>query len=216
MTQETTIFEKYKELKEKHPKSLLLFRVGDFYEAYDEDATKAGKILGVTVTRKLSSKVKGSDGLALKIAGFPYHSLDTFLPKLIRAGERIAICDDLNEVTEKCSPSIPGAETNMCEEIKASEDIDTLKAQHKREIEELKSKLQEQERSNLDVVQRIISESIKALKGELPDTLAEYFYSSLGKLEVIKMKNNLNYRLTKNEINYLIGEASNSQNKQKQ
>ena len=86
----------FNELKAKHPDAILLFRIGDFYEAYDEDAVKAGEILGITVTRKFNSKDKGSDGHALKLAGFPYHALDTYLPKLIRAGVRVAICDQLD------------------------------------------------------------------------------------------------------------------------
>lgn len=191
---------------------MLLIRVGDFYEAYDEDATKIGEILGITVTRKLNSKEKESDGHALRLAGFPYHALDTYLPKLIRAGLRVAICenhDGKSIVTEQVSD-----ESKTNEKSQPSENIDTLKAQHEKEIEDLKAKLHEQECRNLDVVQRIISESIKALKGELPTILAEYFYNSLGKLEVIKIKNNLSYRLTTDEINYLIGEASKSQNKQ--
>ena len=83
-TEETAmspIMKQYNELKEKRPEAFLLFRVGDFYEAYDEDAVKAGEILGITVTRKFNSKDKGSDGHALKLAGFPYHALDTYLPK---------------------------------------------------------------------------------------------------------------------------------------
>lgn len=102
------------------------------------------------------------------------------------------------------------------EESQPSESIDTLKkeiADLRAECAELKAKLQEQECRNLDVVQRIISESIKALKGELHHTLAGYFYNSIGKLEVIKIKNNLSYRLTTDEINFLISEASKSQNK---
>lgn len=87
----------FNELKAKHPDAILLFRIGDFYEAYDEDATKIGETLGITVTRKFNSKDKGSDGHALKLAGFPYHALDTYLPKLIRAGERVAICDQIEQ-----------------------------------------------------------------------------------------------------------------------
>lgn len=215
MTKETTMtpfMKQFNELKAKHPEVMLLIRVGDFYEAYDEDAAKIGEILGITVTRKLNSKEKGSDGHALRLAGFPYHALDTYLPKLIRAGLRVAICenhDGKSIVTEQVSD-----ESKTNEKSQPSENIDTLKAQHEKEIEDLKAKLHEQECRNLDVVQRIISESIKALKGELPTILAEYFYNSLGKLEVIKIKNNLSYRLTTDEINYLIGEASKSQNKQ--
>lgn len=92
----------FNELKAKHPEAILLFRIGDFYEAYDEDAVKAGEILGITVTRKFNSKDKGSDGHALKLAGFPHHALDTYLPKLIRAGLRVAICDKIDsKVTEE-------------------------------------------------------------------------------------------------------------------
>lgn len=222
MTEETTMtpfMKQFNELKTKHPDALLLFKVGDFYEAYDEDAVKAGEILGITVTRKFNSKDKGSDGHALKLAGFPYHALDTYLPKLIRAGVRVAICDQLDGKVTKEYPSDEHKtdEVKEHEESQTSEDIETLNkeiANLRAEGEELKAKLQEQECRNLDVVQRIISESIKALKGELPTILAEYFYNSIGKLEVIKIKNNLSYRLTTDEINYLIGEASKSQNKQ--
>lgn len=214
-TEETTMtlfMKQFNELKAKHPEAILLFRIGDFYEAYDEDATKIGEILGITVTRKFNSEEKGSDGHTLRLAGFPYHALDTYLPKLIRAGLRVAICenhDGKSILTEQVSD-----ESKTNEKSQPSENIDTLKAQHEKEIEELKAKLHEQECRNLDVVQRIISESIKALKGEIPSTLAGYFYNSLGKLDVIKIKNSLNYRLTTDEINYLIGEASKSQNKQ--
>lgn len=232
-TIKTPIMEQYKELKEKHPGAVILFRIGDFYEAYDEDAAKIGEILGVTVTRKFSGKEKGSDGHALKLAGFPHHALDTYLPKLIRAGERVAICDKLedpNKVTEVCSDEETTKpetdEANEQEEAKPSEDIETLKAQHKKEMETLKAQYEEQMKdlraeceelkqgySNFADVRLVIRESIKALKGEIPSTLAGYFYNSLGKLEVIKIKNNLNFRLTSDEINFLIGEASKSQNK---
>ena len=221
-TEETTMtpfMKQFNELKAKHPDAILLFRIGNFYKAYDEDATKIGEILGITVTRKFNSKDKGSDGHALKMAGFPYHSLDTYLPKLIRAGERVAICDSLDSKVAEEYPSDEHKtdEVKEHEESQPSESIDTFNkeiANLRAECEELKAKLQEQECRNLDVVQRIISESIKALKGELPTILAEYFYNSIGKLEVIKIKNCLNYRLTTDEISYLIEEASKSQNKQ--
>ena len=91
----------FNELKAKYPETILLFRIGDFYEAYDEDAVKVSEILGITVTRKFNSKDKGSDGHALKLAGFPHHALDTYLPKLIRAGMRVAICDQLDSKVTK-------------------------------------------------------------------------------------------------------------------
>lgn len=80
-------------LKEKHPDALLLFRCGDFYETYCEDAVEASKILGITLTKRNNS----SDGSDTEMAGFPYHALDTYLPKLVRAGRRVAICDQLED-----------------------------------------------------------------------------------------------------------------------
>ncbi len=87
------IIKQYNDLKQKHPDALLLFRCGDFYETYKEDAVKASNILGITLTKH--SKRMDEEGKSLKMAGFPYHALDTYLPKLIRAGERVAICDQL-------------------------------------------------------------------------------------------------------------------------
>lgn len=88
-TPNNTLISQYEELKRKHPDALLLFRCGDFYECYDEHAVKAAEVLGITLT------VRNSTGR--KMAGFPYHALDTYLPKLIRAGQRVAICDQLEE-----------------------------------------------------------------------------------------------------------------------
>ena len=81
--------------KEANPDALLLFRCGDFYETYAEDAVEAAKILGITLTRR--SNGKNANGAACEMAGFPYHALDTYLPKLIRAGKRVAICDQLED-----------------------------------------------------------------------------------------------------------------------
>ena len=77
------------ELKAKHSDAVILFRVGDFYESYLDDAKKLSEILGLTLTRQAKTKID--------LAGFPYHALDTYLPKLIRAGLRVAICDDISE-----------------------------------------------------------------------------------------------------------------------
>lgn len=81
----------YNGIKAKHPGALLLFRVGDFYETFGEDAIKASKILGIVLTARNNGDSK------IELAGFPYHSLDTYLPKLVRAGERVAICDQLED-----------------------------------------------------------------------------------------------------------------------
>ena len=87
------MLKQFYDLKAKHPNAVLLFRCGDFYETYCQDAEKASKILGITLTR--SSRSKDADGKPLAMAGFPHHALDTYLPKLIREGERVAICDQL-------------------------------------------------------------------------------------------------------------------------
>lgn len=95
------IIKQYNDLKQKHPDALLLFRCGDFYETYKEDAVKTSNILGITLTKH--SKRMDEEGKPLKMAGFPYHALDTYLPKLIRAGERVAICDQLESPRQKAS-----------------------------------------------------------------------------------------------------------------
>jgi DNA mismatch repair protein MutS len=89
---ETPLMKQYMAVKSKHPDAVLLFRVGDFYETFSEDAIKASKILGITLTRR-------ANGAAayVELAGFPHHALDTYLPKLVRAGERVAICEQLED-----------------------------------------------------------------------------------------------------------------------
>ena len=93
----------YVELKKKHPDALLLFRSGDFYETYKDDAVKASKILGITLTKR--TNLMDDEGKPLAMAGFPYHALDMYLPKLIRAGSRVAICDQLEEPKQKTHAS---------------------------------------------------------------------------------------------------------------
>jgi DNA mismatch repair protein MutS len=88
---ETPLNRQYNQIKAKYPGALLLFRVGDFYETFGEDAVKASKILGITLTKR------NNGGSNEELAGFPHHSLDTHLPKLVRAGERVAICDQLED-----------------------------------------------------------------------------------------------------------------------
>lgn len=93
------ILKQFYELKSENPEALLLFRTGDFYETYSEDAEEASKILGITLTK--SSIRKDKDGQLLKLAVFPHHAIDTYLPKLIRAGKRIAICEQLEDPNTK-------------------------------------------------------------------------------------------------------------------
>ena len=90
VSKETPLMKQYREIKEKYPDSILLFRVGDFYETFHEDATVTSKVLGIVLTRRGSGINKET-----KLAGFPHHSLDTYLHKLVKAGHRVAICEQL-------------------------------------------------------------------------------------------------------------------------
>ena len=89
---ETPLMKQYYEIKDKHPEAILLFRVGDFYETFGEDAVKASNILGITLTKRANGSASFVD-----LAGFPHHALDTYLPKLVRAGQRVAICEQLED-----------------------------------------------------------------------------------------------------------------------
>ena len=91
-TEETPMMKQFWEMKEKHPGAIMLFRVGDFYETYGEDAVVGAEILGITLTHRSN----GASG-KLEMAGFPHHALDTYLPRLVRAGKRVAICDQLED-----------------------------------------------------------------------------------------------------------------------
>ena len=91
-SEETPLMKQYNAIKVKHPGALLLFRVGDFYETFGADAEKASKILGITLTKRGSGSASET-----ALAGFPYHSLDNYLPKLVKAGQRVAVCDQLED-----------------------------------------------------------------------------------------------------------------------
>ena len=116
--EESPIMKQFHDLKAKHPDALLLFRTGDFYETYETDAKEASRILGITLMyRKGHSSL---DGDAYAMAGFPFHALDTYLPKLIRAGKRVAICDQLEAPKQNVKRSItemvnPGLRTQLVE-----------------------------------------------------------------------------------------------------
>lgn len=116
---ETPLMKQYYEIKAVHPDAILLFRVGDFYETFGEDAIKASGILGITLTRRANGSAS-----SVELAGFPHHALDTYLPKLVRAGERVAICDQLEDpkmtktivkrgVTELVTPGVSYNENTL-------------------------------------------------------------------------------------------------------
>lgn len=89
---ETPLIKQYHEMKRKHPDAILLFRVGNFYETFAEDAQVTSEVLGITLTRRAN----GSKDF-IYLAGFPHHALDTYLPKIVRAGKRVAICEQLED-----------------------------------------------------------------------------------------------------------------------
>ena len=102
----TPLMQQYQDMKKKHPDAVLLFRVGDFYEIFGEDAVKASEILGITLTRRANGRDK-----YIELAGFPHHALDTYLPKLVRAGQRVAICEQLEDPKLKKTPKQKVIET---------------------------------------------------------------------------------------------------------
>ena len=91
-SKETPLMKQYNQIKAKYPDALLLFRVGDFYETFGADAVRAAKILGIILTKRGAGSASETE-----LAGFPHHSLNTYLPKLVRAGCRVAICDQLED-----------------------------------------------------------------------------------------------------------------------
>src|SRR5574344_2416141 len=109
---ETPLLKQFAEIKAQYPDSLLLYRVGDFYETFGEDAVIASKVLGIVLTRRASGS-----GTYIELAGVPHHALDTYLPKLVRAGYKVAVCDQLEDpkmtkkivkrgVTEMVTPGV--------------------------------------------------------------------------------------------------------------
>lgn len=89
---ETFLMKQYREMKAKYPDAILLFRVGDFYEIFSDDAIMASEILGITLTGRYNERVS-----SVELTGFPHHALDYYLPKLVRAGKRVAICEQLED-----------------------------------------------------------------------------------------------------------------------
>ena len=102
----TPLMQQYQEMKKKHPDAILMFRVGDFYEIFGKDAVEASEVLGITLTRRANGREN-----YIELAGFPHHALDTYLPKLVRAGKRVAICEQLEDPKLKKTPKQKVVET---------------------------------------------------------------------------------------------------------
>lgn len=204
----------FKELKKKHPDALLLFRIGDFYECYNEDAKDAAKILGITLTRS-------KDGTEL--TGFPSHALDRYLPILIRAGKRIAICDQLEEPKPTVKRSIA---PKWSESV--NEDINQTKTESKMEKEDFEKKCKELEKSYNERVNELKGEYEKKVKDVLkiaiiayqnPETYDDDSFSKdcteiVGFFDYIGIKISLGSRLEDREIKILYDYAKRNANKQ--
>ena len=126
---QTPLMKQYEEMKRKHPDAVLLFRVGDFYETFSDDAIVASDILGITLTRRANGPHN-----YVELAGFPHHALDTYLPKLVRAGKRVAICEQIQSpliqkkmgksaVTELITP----ANAEQVNEVPVTKAVDEVK-----------------------------------------------------------------------------------------
>ena len=98
-SEQSALAKAWESMKAKHPDSILLFRCGDFYESYDIDAKIISEVLGITLTRTSRKDITA------QMAGFPHHALDSYLPRLVRAGKRVAICDEPTKVAEKVEPA---------------------------------------------------------------------------------------------------------------
>lgn len=172
--------------KMEYDGAMVIFRAGDFYEMYGKDAEKASEILGICkVDRK-----------AYCLIGFPKNALDEYLPKLIRNGYKVVIADMID--IEDDDTTLQAYEDKTAK-FGFESDNDNKPTKNTKDMNE-------KTMNNIKVM-GIATETIKALKGELPATLADYLYDAIGKLEVIKIKHKLNLTPNRSEIAYLIEQA---------
>ena len=174
--------------KKEYNGAMVIFRMGDFYEMYDVDAIKASEILGICRINRMS----------YLMAGFPKNKLDEYLPKLIRNGHKVVIADMID---------IEDNDTTLqvYEDKTAKFGFESDNNNNNKPTKNTKD-MNEKTMNNIKVM-GIATETIKALKGELPATLADYLYDAIGKLEVIKIKHKLNLTPNRSEIAYLIEQA---------
>lgn len=196
---------KFNELKKKHPDAILLFRCGDFYETYEKDAEDAAKILGITLTKR---NTKDGRTFVLKsMAGFPYHALDTYLPKLVRAGRRVCICDELEDpkktktlVKRGATEVVNPIQQTKTEETMTKEQEQALRSEYEKKIEDVQNAAKAK-----DI--EIATATVKALGSNIPTQLNDHLATAIGKLELIKIKNRQNVKPFNDEMNYLINMA---------
>lgn len=206
-----TRMEKHKEMKKKHPDAVLLYRVGDFYEALDADASVVASILGITLTKQQQGDV------AYNIAGFPYHALDTYLPKIIRAGKRVAICDSLDEPSKhfvKRAAEQPASEQPTDDkdariaELQARIDkLTTMCEEYEVTISELKQEQEQKADWHDDDMRKLVQCVLQNSNVHENTTINEHFKHALGTLPYLRIKINAKKQLTQAETNYLLDMA---------
>lgn len=219
-TIQSPLFKKFSDLKAKHPDAIILFRQGDFYESYNEDADACAEILGITKTHHNTyMDIKG-------MTRIPFVALDIYLQKLIKAGKRVSIFDDINTPAK----TFANPETKQEEDIvldaepkeEAPERVETtkediLKEQIKileikledmqLELEETASERDEAEAEVKRVAKRIITETVKHFQGNVPTTLNDIYSREMGKFEYIKLKHTCSGKITNNEMAFLLEQA---------
>lgn len=175
--------------KKEYNGAMIIFRVGDFYEMYNEDAIKASEVLEICRINRISHLM----------AGFPKNKLDEYLPKLIRNGYRVVIADMIDIEDD-------GTTLQVYEDKTTKFGFESDNKENNNKPTKNTKDMKEKNVNNIKVM-GIATETIKALKGELPATLADYLYDAIGKLEVIKIKHKLNLTPNRSEIAYLIEQA---------
>lgn len=215
-TTQSPLMKQYTELKEKHPDALILFRCSDFYETYCDDASAAAAILGITLTRRKNGEE------TINMAGFPFNALDDYLPKLIRAGKRVAICNQIDgqqQPSEIVSPSKEEEQQpNNDNSLGDSDALAALKEQMEKQKEadiknlgEEVARLNEQIKNMRKAYKIKINEIIKTtlLSGvSISSRLDSYYASCLDyRLEYIKLKRDAKIALNDTDIQYLIEQA---------
>jgi len=178
--------------KKEYDGAMIIFRMGDFYEMYDEDAIKASEILGICRINRIS----------YHMVGFPKGKLDEYLPKLIRNGYKVIIAHMIDIEDNGTTLQVYEDKTEKFGFENKEDESNNNDNKPTKNTNDMKEKT-----INNIKVMGIATEVIKALKGELPATLADYLYDAIGKLEVIKIKHKLNLTPNRSEIAYLIEQA---------
>ena len=176
----TTMLAHYNELKKENPDAVILFRCGDFYEAYEDDAETCSKVLGITLTKK------NPEGT--RMAGFPHHALDNYLRKLIRSAYRVAIADDVPDPNTAKKLVKRGITELIKPGIQMNEHTISMKEHN-------------------DQIKVPVKSVLNAVKPEITNELDYILANAMNHVEYIKLKRELKIKLTENDINYLICQA---------